>query len=73
MNKKFTVAVLGCGSRGLTYTENMFPQNDKYEIVSLCDPNPAQIEKMKKVLPLRVCRSFWILPFSLKKSAPIFW
>ena len=47
MNKKITVAVLGCGSRGLSYTEKMFEKSDKYEIVSLCDPNPAQLEKMK--------------------------
>ena len=52
MTKKFTVAVLGCGSRGLTYSENMLMQGDKYEIVALCDINPDQIQKMKCILPL---------------------
>ena len=58
MNKKFKVAVVGCGSRGLTYTTNMFEKSDKYEIVSLCDINPAQIEKMKSVLPLNNVSEF---------------
>ena len=52
MAKKYTVAVLGCGNRGLSYTEEMFAKGDRYEIVSLCDPNPAQLKKMKSVLPL---------------------
>ena len=34
MVKKFKVAVVGCGSRGLTYASNMFVKSDKYEIVS---------------------------------------
>ena len=52
MAKKYTVAVLGCGNRGLSYTEEMFAKGDRYEIVSLCDPNPAQLKKMKSVLAL---------------------
>ena len=58
MKKRFTVAVLGCGSRGLTYSENMFIKKDRFEIVSLCDPNPKQLEKMKKVLPLKGVSEF---------------
>lgn len=58
MVKKFKVAVVGCGSRGLTYASNMFVKSDKYEIVSLCDINPAQIEKMKSVLPLKNVSEF---------------
>ena len=50
--KKFTVAILGCGNRGLSYAENMMKTKDRFEIVSLCDPNPLQIEKMKRVLAL---------------------
>ncbi len=50
--KKFTVAICGCGNRGLSYAENMAKNPDQYEIVSLCDPNPAQIKKMKNVLSL---------------------
>lgn len=58
MNRKFKVAVVGCGSRGLTYASNMFEKNDKYEIVSLCDINPAQIEKMKNILSLNGASEF---------------
>ena len=72
MNKKFKVAVLGCGSRGLTYSENMLRQSDKYEIVSLCDPNPAQIEKMKKVLFLKNAEEFLVPEeFFAKKRADL--
>ncbi len=58
MAQKFKVAVLGCGNRGLAYTEEMFAKSDRYEIVSLCDPNPAQLKKMKSVLPLRNVSEF---------------
>ena len=44
MGKKFTVSILGCGSRGhYTYGACMFPEKDKFEIVSVCDCNPKQI------------------------------
>ena len=56
--KKFTVAICGCGNRGLSYSENMAKDPDQYEIVSLCDPNPAQIEKMKSVLSLKSASVF---------------
>ena len=58
MNQKFKVAVLGCGSRGLSYATEMARKTDKYEIVSLCDPNPAQLEKMKLVLSLKNVEKF---------------
>lgn len=58
MNQKFKVAVLGCGSRGLSYATEMARKTDKYEIVSLCDPNPAQLEKMKHVLSLKNVEEF---------------
>ena len=53
MSKKFKVAVVGCGNRGLTYASEMFAKGDVYEIVALCDTNPKQLEKMKNVLPLK--------------------
>ena len=48
MSKKFTISILGCGSRGhYTYGVSMFSQKDKFEIVSVCDCNPKQIELAK--------------------------
>ena len=58
MAKKYTVAVLGCGNRGLSYTQEMCAKEDKYEIVALCDPNPMQLEKMKRVLSLQGVSEF---------------
>lgn len=39
MTKQFTVAILGCGSRGATYTKYMLKTPEKYKIVALCDPS----------------------------------
>ncbi|MBQ9756423.1 MAG: Gfo/Idh/MocA family oxidoreductase [Clostridia bacterium] len=37
-NKIFTVAIIGCGSRGaMVYGENMFKAPEKFKIVCLCD------------------------------------
>ena len=52
MSKQFTVAILGCGSRGACYTKYMLTHPDKYKIVALCDPNPRQIEKMHELFGL---------------------
>ena len=72
MKKKFKVAVLGCGSRGLSYATEMWKRSDRYEIVSLCDPNPAQLEKMKKRLPLGRVTEFLIIDeFFEKKRADL--
>lgn len=42
--KKFTVAVIGCGSRGLIYGDCMNKRTDKFELVSLCDNNPIKLK-----------------------------
>ena len=70
--KKFRVCVLGCGNRGLTYTQEMLRDKERYELVGLCDPNPAQIEKMKRVLSLKDVSTF-LDPdeFLLKKRADL--
>lgn len=48
--KKFTLSILGCGSRGCdSYGQIAFPQKEKYEIVSLCDVNPLKVEKYGKI------------------------
>ncbi len=51
--KTFSVAILGCGSRGAKFAVNMLSLGEKYEVVALCDTNEAQIEKTKKLCDLR--------------------
>ena len=49
MNKIFTVAILGCGSRGhYTYGKSMEGMPDKFKIVSVCDIDPAKIALAQK-------------------------
>lgn len=52
MQKQFTVAILGCGNRGACYSKYMLTSPDKYRIVALCDPNPAQLQKMHDLFGL---------------------
>ena len=53
MSKVFTVSILGCGSRGLyTYGGAMFPQKDKFQIVSICDISPKKVELAKNAFSL---------------------
>ncbi len=47
--KKYSVAILGCGSRGADFASLMAPAEDKYEIVAFCDTNKEQIEKIQKL------------------------
>ena len=58
MSKKFTVAILGCGSRGACYTKYMLTHPDKYKIVALCDPVARQIEKMHELFGLDDVKEF---------------
>ena len=51
-NQKFTVAVLGCGSRGACYMSHMKKTPDRFEIVALCDWNKKQLEKTHSLLGL---------------------
>ena len=45
MNKIFTVAIIGCGSRGQNvYGKYMFEAKDKFQIVALCDINQRMLE-----------------------------
>ena len=48
--KKFTVAIIGCGSRGAeAYGRLMFEQKDKFEIVSICDTDQKKLDKYGEV------------------------
>ncbi len=47
MNKVYTVAILGCGSRGaFAYGRLMHEWKDKYKIVSLCDIDEGQLQRI---------------------------
>ena len=41
--KKFTVAVIGCGSRGLIYGNYMHAKSDMFEVVCACDINDVKL------------------------------
>ena len=58
MIKQFTVAILGCGSRGATYTKYMLATPEKYKIVALCDPVARQIKKMHELFGLEDADEF---------------
>ncbi len=49
-NKKFTVAIVGCGARGAeSYGRLLFAMKDKYEIVALCDTSPSTLQKYGEI------------------------
>ncbi len=59
--KKLSVIILGAGSRGGAYANNMSKMPDKYEIVGVADPNPLKREKFKANynIPEENCFSDW--------------
>ena len=58
MKKQFTVAILGCDSRGALFAELMLKMDGAYKISALCDVSSAQIEKTKKLCALSDAESF---------------
>lgn len=53
MKKKLTAAVLGAGGRGSMYADLIQRQHsDEFDIAAICDINPKQLEKCKKMLNL---------------------
>lgn len=57
MERKITVAVLGCGSRGYIFTRLLLAEA-KYEVVALCDRNPQQLQKMHRMFGLADAADF---------------
>lgn len=47
--KKYTIAVLGCGTRGQTYAKLLLAKKDQFEAGALCDPNPEQMKNLKSL------------------------
>ena len=63
MDRIFTVAIIGCGSRGAeAYGREMFEQKDKWKIVSVCDTNPVKTAKYGAIFAVseenRFCDEF---------------
>lgn len=48
-NKKFTVAILGVGSRGAGYGLIMNSMKDKFQIVSLCDLIKEKLDRFQEI------------------------
>ena len=48
MSKIYTVAVIGCGSRGWVYGTEMYNKPDKYKMVAICDVNKARRDNAQK-------------------------
>ena len=58
MEKRITVAVAGCGSRGQdTYTRILLDMQDKAQIVAAADIDPEKLEGMRKLtgIPVSAC------------------
>lgn len=52
MSKKISVAILGSGSRGCAFGQEVQNDNERYELSAVCDINPKQLAKAKKLFSL---------------------
>lgn len=68
--KKFTVAILGCGSRGLVYSE-LINTKEEFEITVLCDVEKPQIDKVKNILNIDVPEFTDVKEFFKEKRADV--
>ena len=48
MSKMYTVAVIGCGSRGWVYGNEMFNKPDKYKMVAICDIDETRLKNAQQ-------------------------
>ena len=72
MKKQFSVAIIGCGSRGALFAELMLKMDGAYKISALCDLCAEQIEKTKALLSLRDTEDFTdVEGFFEKKRADV--
>lgn len=59
VQKRFTVAIIGCGSRGgETYGRLMFNEKDKFFITAVCDHNPEKLKKYGDVFEVPSSRRY---------------
>ena len=52
--KKHTVAVMGLGVRGKTHLKGLLENNDRYEVVGICDIDEAKMRNVAKLFRLEV-------------------
>ena len=52
MQNRLRVAILGTGARGTMFGELMKSRSEEFEIAAVCDIDPEQLEKCKKLLNL---------------------
>ncbi len=57
MDKKITVAVIGCGSRGVAYSRLLI-KTGKFDIVALCDRDENQIKRLTALCGLKEVQTF---------------
>lgn len=52
MRKKFSVAIIGFGSRGCGFAQEIRNNSELFELMAVCDFNPKQLEKAKTLFNL---------------------
>ena len=54
MQKRFSVSIIGCGSRGCDVYGRIFSeQPDRFQIAALCDVRPERLERFGKLYGTR--------------------
>ena len=71
--KKYTVAIIGAGSRGLRYAEHMLSLPEKFQVVAVAEPQEHRREYMRKLwaIPEENCVSSWKELLSRPKLADV--
>ena len=59
--KKYTVAIIGAGSRGLRYAEHMKQYPEKFQVIAVAEPAQHRRDYMKKLwdIPEENCYASW--------------
>ena len=59
--KKYTVAIIGAGSRGLRYAEHMLQYPEKFQVIAVAEPAAHRRDYMKKLwnIPEENCYVSW--------------
>ena len=71
MNRKTTVAVAGCGSRGMdTYTRALLGMEDTVQIVACADINPEKLAGMRALCGLTEAQCYSSAEEMLMQPAP---
>ena len=71
--KKLSVIIMGCGNRGSNYSRHMATMPEKYQVIGAADPDPARLEKMRKLhnVPAENCYATYQELLSQPKMADI--